>query len=297
MISLKDVESVPYPMIDLDSAPYPTEEDVESNLYPTKDPESPESKWNHCLQFTCIWHDYAACDTMAPTVYNDPDNPPCCVHILRDMAAAFDAVMRTLGFEYYANYGMLLGLMRSDKLIPWTFDNDYVVSNRTLSAMMNLSPEAKGVFDSHGLSFFFDNIYHRVCITPAFKGGALAKLWTTTSYQWYPLAYPYADIFVADEKGADMVDELGCTHPITEFSPAVRRWVYQDSFEVSIPANAEGILERIYGKEWRVPDANKSPHGDTKCAVSEGRPLVTSSLTMLVLLGMTVCAGALFIFL
>jgi hypothetical protein len=33
-----------------------------------------------------------------------------------------------LGLEYLPAFGMLLGLARSDRLIPWTSDNDYMVS-------------------------------------------------------------------------------------------------------------------------------------------------------------------------
>ena len=48
---------------------------------------------------------------------------PCCVHTLRDMATAFDDVMCTSGLECFTSYGMLLGLVRSDRLILWTLDN------------------------------------------------------------------------------------------------------------------------------------------------------------------------------
>eukprot|EP00985_Skeletonema_marinoi_P013387 scaffold6623_cov78-Skeletonema_marinoi.AAC.1 len=143
------------------------------------------SKYDSCLEFKCDWNSTTNthCDTFGPSVYNDPTNPPCCVHILRDMAAAFDAVMCKLGFEYFSSYGMLLGLVRNDKLIPWTSDNDYIATERTLAAMYDMSVEDKKVWDDHGLAFFFDNYYHRVCITNKFMNGKLAKLWTTRSYE------------------------------------------------------------------------------------------------------------------
>ena len=117
-----------------------------------------ESEWdNNCLKFECD-RDIDRCDTMEPTNYNDPSSKPCCVHVLRDMAKAFDDVMCELGLEYYASYGMLLGLIRADKLIPWTADNDYIVTKQTISALLALSEEEKQVFTKHGISFFFDNM-------------------------------------------------------------------------------------------------------------------------------------------
>lgn len=233
------------------------------------------SKYDSCLEFKCDWNatSNTHCDSFGATIYNDPTYPPCCVHILRDMAAAFDAVMCKLGFEYFSSYGMLLGLVRNDKLIPWTSDNDYVATERTLAAMYDMSTEDKKVWYDHGLAFFFDNYYHRVCVTDKFMNGELAKLWTTSSYQWYPLVYPYADIFIAKElssrdgsKSNSMIkDQLGCEHTMDSFRPAQRRGVYNDSFQVSIPNDAEKVLERVYGSTWRIPDKEKRPHGDTKC--------------------------------
>ena len=114
------------------------------------------SEWdNNCLKFECD-RDIDRCDTMEQTNYEGPTKP-CCVHILRDMAKAFDDVMCELGLEYYASYGMLLGLIRADKLIPWTADNDYIVTKQTISALLALSEEEKQVFTKHGISFFYDN--------------------------------------------------------------------------------------------------------------------------------------------
>ena len=117
----------------------------------------PRSGWDtNCLKFQCDT-DIERCDTMEPTNYDGPTKP-CCVHVLRDMAKAFDDVMCELGLEYYASYGMLLGLTRADKLIPWTSDNDYIVTKQTITALLALSEEEKQVFTKHGISFFFDNL-------------------------------------------------------------------------------------------------------------------------------------------
>lgn len=227
------------------------------------------SKYEACLRFECDWTDHDRCDAMTgPTTYDDPSGrPPCCVHILRDMARAFDDAMCSLGLEYFAMYGTLLGLVRNDRLIPWTSDNDYVATERTVAAMYE--PDAKEAFERRGLAFFFDNFYHRVCATPQFMGGALAANWTKRSWEWYPMVHPYADVFVAREEEVNrtttVVDELGCAHPADDLRPAQRRGAYGNAFRVSAPRNAERVLERLYGTEWRVPDAKKSPHGDTRC--------------------------------
>ena len=130
--------------------------------------------YNQCLEYQCERENYERCDTSDPTNYDGPELP-CCVHILRDMAKAFDNAMCELGFEFFASYGMLLGLVRSDRLIPWTSDNDIIIDKRTMAALTTLPPEEKAVFDKHGISFFFDNFYYRVCITPSSHRASLLR--------------------------------------------------------------------------------------------------------------------------
>jgi len=228
------------------------------------------SRYQQCLRFTCDWKktNHGRCNSWNRTNLDGPE-PPCCVHTLRDMAKAFDDAICELGFEVFASYGMLLGLVRDDKLIPWTMDNDYIATEETLSAMLALRPEEKAVFAKHGISFFYDNFF-RLCITPDFMDGKLAKNWKDKNEinqrGWYPLIYPYSDIFVAREEGMYMVDELDCAHPMETFRPLVRTPVYNQSFVVSMPHRPEEIISAVYGPHWRTPDNQKSPHGNTRCA-------------------------------
>ena len=231
------------------------------------------SRYQQCLRFTCDWKktNYGRCNNWNQTNYDGPE-PPCCVHTLRDMAKAVDDIICELGFEVFASYGMLLGLVRDDKLIPWTMDNDYIATQETLSAMLALRPEEKAVFAKHGISFFYDHFF-RFCITPDFMDGKLAKNWKdkneTNQRGWYPLIYPYSDIFVAREEGMYMVDELNCAHPMETFRPLVRTPVYNQSFVVSMPHRPEDIISVVYGPHWRTPDNQKSPHGNTRCAKNQ----------------------------
>ena len=61
-----------------------------------------------CMGFQCN-KDIEACDNTLPTSYNDVKEPPCCSHILRDMAQTFDGVMSKLGLEYFVGFGTSLG--------------------------------------------------------------------------------------------------------------------------------------------------------------------------------------------
>jgi hypothetical protein len=79
------------------------------------------------------------------------------------MAREFDRVMCYLGLEYPA-FGMLLGLARSDRLIPC--DNDYMVSTATMMAMISLWDSASHL--EHGLSLVYDGM-DRMCVSKLCK--------------------------------------------------------------------------------------------------------------------------------
>lgn len=75
----------------------------------------------------------------------------------------------------------------------------HVATERTLTAMYDMSIEDKKVWYDHGIAFFFDKYYHQLCVTEKIMNGDLAKLWTTSSYNVILSVYPYADIFIAKE--------------------------------------------------------------------------------------------------
>lgn len=121
-----------------------------------------------CLFFQCE-KNATLCDNNNPTEYNG-SKPPCCVHILRDVAHEFDSEMCRIGVDYIATFGTLLGLIRSDRLIPWTGDMDYIIpSKAAANAMVHLWDTKKT-----GLRHVFQGI-NRMCITSDFANGELAK--------------------------------------------------------------------------------------------------------------------------
>lgn len=96
-------------------------------LYKTK----PQKDLTHCLFFRCS-SDVDLCDNNAQTNYDGPDLP-CCAHILRDAGKLFDEFMCKHGLDYWAAFGTLLGIQRSDRFIPWTLDSDYVLPSLSIA--------------------------------------------------------------------------------------------------------------------------------------------------------------------
>ena len=121
-----------------------------------------------CLFFQCE-KNATLCDNSNPTNYNG-DKPPCCVHILRDIAREFDAEMCRIGVDYIATFGTLLGLIRSDRIIPWTGDMDYIIPSKAAANAMVHLWDAKRT----GLRHVYQDI-NRMCITRDFANGELLK--------------------------------------------------------------------------------------------------------------------------
>jgi len=147
-----------------------------------RDKESQLLAWSPCLRYECNW-DAVACDTFDETNFGGP-NPPCCVHIMRDMAREFDRVMCQLGLEYFVTFGMLLGFERADKIIPWTTDNDYLMTIDNIMAMIDLWEQADSL--NHGLEIVYDLLW-RVCVGPEFANGQLGDgRWCQTRHTTTP---------------------------------------------------------------------------------------------------------------
>ncbi len=216
----------------------------------------------NCLNFKCTMNE-TICDNALPTNFDGPA-PPCCVHILRDMAQMFDDSMCELGLDYSANYGSLLGLVRGGRFIPWTSDNDYFIPNaETMNAMVALWDTKKT-----GMTHLFQGI-NRICVNPDFASGKLQN-WikpppsNTTDYhnELWARGYPYIDLYLGRKISSYIFEDWpGCPHLINDTFPTQRVKVYDGSFHQRMPANPEQYLRTYYGKTWMIPRQDKAPHG------------------------------------
>jgi hypothetical protein len=237
---------------------------TEGSLRPLrKNKGTKTARYAHCLRFQCN-RNISKCDNPLATNFDGPD-PPCCVHILRDIAREFDRVMCYLGLEYIPAFGMLLGLARSDRLIPWTSDNDYTISTATIVAMRSLWDSASHL--EHGLSLVYDSM-DRMCVTPSFANGKLLR-WKTNGTEWYVLdGIPYADFYIGYVDSEDMfVDTQGCAFNMSTLRPYERRAFYNGTLHQYFPSKPQNILTEVYGPDWKKPDPDRKSHGATNCRV------------------------------
>ena len=240
----------------------------------------------NCLFFNCSKdNSVEQCDNTLPTNY-DSSSPPCCVHILRDISRIFEEEMCNLGLDYTAAFGTLLGLWRSDRHIPWTIDNDYIIPSKTVAnAMVSLWNTTRT-----GLTHLHQGI-NRMCINPDFAGGKLQK-WaipTASHDTLWKGGFPYVDFYVGRNMTAGfhriprsvedhprlsrirareptMYGEFEkCRHYYHDMFPTRREFFYNGTLVQRIPANPDQILRTYYGRDWRKPKADKNPHGTIAC--------------------------------
>ena len=220
----------------------------------------------NCFSFNCTTN-ITKCDNFLPTDYNGTE-PPCCVHVLRDMSRVFDESMEKLGLDYLAQFGTLLGLKRSDKLIAWTADNDYIIPSKDVMTTMFEQWDTKMT----GLAHIFQGI-NRICVTPDFAQGKLQQ-WTLppllpskqNSAQLWEQGYPYIDLYVGHNISQTMYSEFpGCSHFYSDIFPTKRVLVYNNTFAQNFPANSEQLLRTSYGNDWRQPDPKHALHGSGIC--------------------------------
>merc|ERR1740139_97486 len=95
-----------------------------------------------------------------------------------------------LGLDYAAGFGTLLGLTRSDRLIPWTSDKDYMIITSTANAMVDLWDA-----NATGMAYMWSGI-PRMCITSDFAEGKVQR-WETTpnSSELIWSGSPYIDLY------------------------------------------------------------------------------------------------------
>ena len=255
-----------------------------------------------CFEFKCNTN-ITTCDNVKPTNYTGPD-PPCCTHILRDMARIFDKEMCRIGLDYLAGFGTLLGFVRSGRVIPWTADLDFILPSEEVANAMVSHWDTKRT----GMAHLFQGI-NRICITEDFGGGGLTK-WKKKpamvrdkktgkmvfNTQLWSSGVPYIDFYIAkmvnnfSSKAAkqrpDLIKERwkdggiveilapGCQNFYRDLFPSKRVLVYEDSngkngFSQNLPANTTQLLRSWYGADWNIPSSKRSPHGEVEpCSYS-----------------------------
>ena len=213
-----------------------------------------------CLSFKCN-KNVTHCDNELPTNYDGPE-PPCCAHLLRDMSRIFDDAMCSLGLDYLASFGTLLGFVRSDRIIPWTSDLDYVVPSEDVAGALFALWDAK----TTGMAHVYQQI-DRMCITGDFAGGKLKENWEggRLPHMIYKSYVPYIDIYIGKNiSGVGKYKTFGpCRHLYGDVFPTKRTHVYNRTFAQNMPANPEQLLITKYGQDWRVPPNVTRGHGDT----------------------------------
>ena len=229
-----------------------------------KHTQLPTEHLDQCLFFTCSKNE-TLCDNVLPTDYDGP-HPPCCSHILRDMARAFDEEMCRLGLDYTVGFGTLLGLERGNKFIPWTIDHDYIIESTMLADAMVDLWDAKVT----GMAHVYHGGMNRMCITPDFANGRLS-FWTNKFFSGSTISqsdrlwkrnHQYIDIYMGKNIYQSVFQEVRpCKHYYSDVFPTKRRLVYEGTFYQNFPAKPEQMLRVYYGKNWRIPNDNKNPHG------------------------------------
>lgn len=219
------------------------------------------------MRYRCIT-DENRCDNNNPTNYDNTTTPPCCVHILRDIAQWFDSVMCTMGLEYFSTCGTLLGLERGDRIIPWTSDNDYSMDKRSIVIMKEVWETTRKQL-KHGLHLVYHESLFRLCAAPDFADGKLQR-WAVKEgedmHKPYYDVSPYTDIYSFQKNDNNSIrDILGCKFQNKDIFPLERRAFYNGTVYQQVPQNSKAVLNHIYGPGWQTPDLGKSKHGRTRC--------------------------------
>ena len=212
---------------------------------------------SNCLFYRCNTN-ITDCDNTLPTNYDGP-KPPCCSHILRDMARIFDEEMCALGLDYVTAFGTLLGFRREGRIIPWTIDNDYIIPSTDVANAMVLLWNASRT----GMAHHFQGI-NRMCATPDFAGGELQKKWPRKVGRklLYKSGLPYIDFYLGRKVNSTIFGQFDkCIHLQSDVFPTKRRLVYDGEFAQNFPANTDQLLRTFYGKNWMIPPDVKSSHG------------------------------------
>jgi len=223
-----------------------------------------------CFHFHCD-ASVPRCDSDGGPDWDGPD-PPCCSHILREMVIDLVMFFTRYRFVYYASMGTLLGIIRKDRVIAWTADQDLIVN---FTELVRLRAEKWRVLlhEQTGLTLLFEGI-DRVCATSAWRNGALLA-WEdrhVSIKNIYREIYHYIDLYsqttIAGSNGSLFyrIGNFPCKFSPEILLPYQFRSVYKNSLLLAIPRSPESYLEVVYGPRWRIPDPTRDRNGHYQCS-------------------------------
>ena len=167
------------------------------------------------------------------------------IQMLKDMSE----VLSELQVTWSLSAGALLGAVRSGKFIPWDYDIDICVHS----------------FDK--LQEIYDKMFERG------YGGEIHQLETYGCAKFAKIGYKAIEMIpTVDMYLIDYHKPLKLWRPLyTGAQKAWPNWDFPDphyvpfktiefeGMQLPCPANPEFLLERYYGKDWRVPDRSYGP--------------------------------------
>lgn len=159
---------------------------------------------------------------------------------------------------YYVYAGTLLGVVRDKKLIKWDLDIDFAVVIDEKFSWIDLQT----IMEKNGFEKVREFVFEGIITEQTYQVG---KMKIDFFGQFYMansmIQYSYEKI---DGIKYQHENELS-VYLVTLPKVIKTRYIKVDDISVSVPYNAEQILEAIYNEDWKIPNPNwKSNSG--KCS-------------------------------
>jgi len=129
---------------------------------------------------------------------SEPTDLPCLTELLEEMLFKIVQVLEKHKVVHWITYGTLLGLVRDDRIIPWTIDNDIAIFpdkfNRSKGQKYHpIHNVIANTLKEEGYYYFQQS---RVCIP--YDSPKYSKFAKFDQEMWYYVNhYPYTDMYVS----------------------------------------------------------------------------------------------------
>ena len=180
-----------------------------------------------------------------------------CIH-------AVEQIMKTTDATYFAYAGTLLGIVRDNRLIKWDSDIDYGVVIDDSFGWIDL----QRAMESAGCKKVREFVFEGTIREQAYQIGKLkVDFFGQTLLQDKMLMYSF------ERNPRVKYPELHMNSVYEEMHPKVEKTktIVIEGIPVTIPVNAEELLESIYTDSWRVPNPNWKSHSADSAKLLEGR--------------------------